>query len=218
MESSSSTKRFNSVCIFGGASHGNDACFTEAAHNLGRTLGEKCMHIVYGGGNLGLMGRTAASAYMEGVRVLGVIPKPLAESKICGATIGDEFRAVNMQDRISHMVNNSDAFITLPGGFGTLEELFHVVTRSQLNIHKKPIGLLNVNGFFDGLISFINFSSEKGFISERAKRIIVIATTPEELIEKLLAFVPEPDPAVARIVWTENFSMRKRRVDTFLSL
>ncbi|KAL6561488.1 hypothetical protein OROMI_017089 [Orobanche minor] len=164
------------------------------------------------------MGRTAASAYMEGVRVLGVIPKPLAESKICGATIGDEFRAVNMQDHISHMVNNSDAFITLPGGFGTLEELFHVVTRAQLNVHRKPIGLLNVNGFFDGLISFINFSSEKGFISERAKRIIVIATTPEELIEKLLAFVPEPYPAVARIVWTENFSMRKRRVDTLLSL
>ncbi|KAL6557394.1 hypothetical protein OROMI_017744 [Orobanche minor] len=218
MDSSSSTKRFNSVCIFGGASHGNGACFTEAAHNLGRTLGEKCMHIVYGGENLGLMGRTAASAYMEGVRVLGVIPKPLAESKICGATIGDEFRAVNMQDRISHMVNNSDAFITLPGGFGTLEELFHMVTRAQLNVHRKPIGLLNVNGFFDGLISFINFSSEKGFISERAKRIIVIATTPEELIKKLLAFVPEPDPAVARIVWTENFSIRKRRVDTFLSL
>ncbi|KAL6547987.1 hypothetical protein OROHE_009692 [Orobanche hederae] len=168
MESSSSTKRFTSICIFGGASHGNEPCFTEAAHNLGRTLGEKCMHIVYGGGSLGLMGRTAASAYMEGVRVFGVIPKPLAESKIIGATIGDEFRAANMQDRISHMSNNANAFITLPGGFGTLEELFHVVTR--------------------------------GFISERSKRIIVVAATPEELIEKLIAFVPEPDPALANIV------------------
>ncbi|KAL6513994.1 hypothetical protein OROHE_019450 [Orobanche hederae] len=138
MEASSSAKRFNSICIFGGASHGNEACFTEAAHNLGRTLGEKCIHIVYGGGSLGLMGRAAASAYMEGVKVLGIIPKPLAESKITGATIGDEFRAVNMQDRITHMINNADAFITLPGGFGTLEELFHVVTRAQLNIHKKP--------------------------------------------------------------------------------
>ncbi|KAL6564994.1 hypothetical protein OROMI_016444 [Orobanche minor] len=156
MESSSSTKRFTSICIFGGASHGNESCFTEAAHNLGRTLGEKCMHIVYGGGSLGLMGHAAASAYMEGVRVLGVIPKPLAESKIIGATIGDEFRAANMQDHISYMSNNADAFITLPGSFGTLEELFR-------------------------------------FISERAKRIIVVATTPEELIEKLIAFVPEPD-------------------------
>ncbi|KAL6582193.1 hypothetical protein OROMI_006207 [Orobanche minor] len=87
MESSSSTKRFNSICIFGGASHGNEACFTAAAHSLGRTLGEKCIHIVYGGGSLGLMGRAAASAYMEGVKVVGVIPKPLAESKITGATI-----------------------------------------------------------------------------------------------------------------------------------
>ncbi|KAL6571316.1 hypothetical protein OROHE_002959 [Orobanche hederae] len=190
MESSSSTKRFTSICIFGGASHGNEACFIEATHNLGRTLGEKCMHIVYRGGSLGLMGRAAASAYMEGVRVLGVNPKPLAESKIIGATIGDEFRAANMQDRISHISNNADTFITLPGDFGTLEELFYVVTRAQLNIHKKTIDLLNVNGFFDGLLTFINYSFEKVFISERAKRIIVITTTPEELIEKLIAFVP----------------------------
>ncbi|KAL6574224.1 hypothetical protein OROHE_001128 [Orobanche hederae] len=161
MESSSSAKRFNSICIFGGVSHGNEACFTEAAHNLGRTLWEKCIHIVYGGGSLGLMECAAASAYMEGVKVLGVIPEPLAESKITGATIGDEFRVVNMQDRITQMTNNADAFITLPSGLGTLEELFHVVTRAQLNVYKKPIGLLNVNGFFDGLLSFINYSSEK---------------------------------------------------------
>ncbi|KAL6513737.1 hypothetical protein OROHE_019597 [Orobanche hederae] len=218
MESSSSTKRFNSICIFGGASHGNKACFTAVAHSLGRTLGEKCIHIVYGGGSLGLMGRAAASAYMEGVKVVGVIPKPLAESKIAGATIGDEFRTVNMQDRITHMANNADAFITLPGGFGTLEELFYVITRAQLNIHKKPIGLLNVNGFFDGLLSFINYSSEKGFISEGAKRIIVVATTPEELIEKLIAFVPEPDQALANVVWTEDFIVRKCKIDAFVSL
>ncbi|KAL6536686.1 hypothetical protein OROMI_026267 [Orobanche minor] len=185
MEASSSAKRFISICIFGGASHRNEACFTEAAHNLGRTLGEKCIHIVYGGGSLGLMGRAAASAYMEGVKVLGIIPKPLAESKITGATIGDEFRAVNMQDRINHMINNADAFITLPGGFGTLEEFLHVVTRAQLNIHKKPI---------------------------------VVATTPEELIEKLIAFVPEPDPALANIIWMEDFTVRKRKIDAFLSL
>ncbi|KAL6526615.1 hypothetical protein OROGR_015705 [Orobanche gracilis] len=86
MESSSSSaiRKFNSICIFGGANHGNEACFTEAAHNLGRTLGEKSIHVVYGGGSLGLMGRAAASAYMEGVKVLGIIPKSLAESKIIG--------------------------------------------------------------------------------------------------------------------------------------
>ncbi|KAL6495820.1 hypothetical protein OROGR_030383 [Orobanche gracilis] len=220
MESSSSSaiRKFNSICIFSGANHGNEACFTEAAHNLGRTLGEKCTHVVYGGGSLGLMGRVAASAYMEGVKVLGIIPKSLAKSKITGATIGDEFRVVHMQDCITHMINNADAFITLPGGFCTLEELFHVVTRAQLNIHKKTIGLLNVNGFFDGLLSFINYSSEKGFISERAKRIIVIATTPEEVIEKLIAFVPEPDPALANVVWMEDFTVRKRKIDAFLSL
>ncbi|KAL6579341.1 hypothetical protein OROMI_009557 [Orobanche minor] len=218
MESSSSERKFNSICIFGGASYGNEACFTGAVHNLGRTLGEKCIHIVYGGGSLGLMGRVAASAYMEGVKMVGIIPKPLAESKITGATIGDEFRAVNMQDRITHMLNNADAFITLPGGFGNFQEFFHVVTRAQLNIHKKPISLLNGNGFFDSLLSFINYSSGKCFISERAKRIIVVATTPEELIEKLIAFVPEPDPALANVVWTENLTVRKHKRDAFLSL
>ncbi|KAL6586261.1 hypothetical protein OROMI_001251 [Orobanche minor] len=116
------------------------------------------------------------------------------------------------------MTNNTDAFITLPDGFGTLEELFHVVTRAQLNIHKKPIGLLNVNGFFDCLLSFINYSSEKGFISERAKRIIVAAITPEELIEKLNAFVPEPDLALANVVWMENSIVRNRKIDAFLSV
>ncbi|KAL6565200.1 hypothetical protein OROMI_016650 [Orobanche minor] len=201
MEASSSAKRFNYICISGGASHGNEACFTEAAHNLGRTLGKKCIHIVYGGGSLGLMGRAAASAYMEGVKVLGIIPKPLAESKITGATIGDEFRDVNMQDRITHMINNVDAFITLPDGFGTLDELFHVVTRAQLI-----------------LLSFTNYSREKGFISKRAKRIIVVATTPNQLIEKLIAFVPEPDPALANIISMEDFTVRKCKIDAFLSL
>ncbi|KAL6550281.1 hypothetical protein OROMI_020769 [Orobanche minor] len=196
MESSSSIKIFNYICISGGVSHGNEACFTEAAHNLGRTLGEKCIHVVYGGGNLGLMGRAAASAYMEGVKVLGIIPKPLEESKITGETIGDEFRSVSI----------------------TLEKLFHVVTIAQLNVHKKPIGLLNVNGFFDGLLSFIDYSSAKGFIPERAKRIIVVATTPEDLIKKLIEFIPEPDPALAKIVWMEDFTVRKRKVDAFLSL
>ncbi|KAL6543275.1 hypothetical protein OROHE_010795 [Orobanche hederae] len=218
MESPSSTKKINFICIFSGASHGKEACFTEAAHNLGRTLGEKCIHVVYGGGSLGLMGRAAASAYMEGVKVLGIITKPLAESKITGETIGDEFRSVSMQDYITHMINNVDAFITLPGGFGTLEELFHVVTRAQLNIHTKSIGLLNFNGFFDGLLSFIDYFSAKGFISRRAKRIIVIATTPEDLIKKLIEFVPELDPALAKIIWMEDFTVRKCKVDAFLSL
>ncbi|KAL6582298.1 hypothetical protein OROMI_006312 [Orobanche minor] len=202
MESSSSTsiRKSHSICIFGGASHGNEACSTEAVHNLGRTLGEKCIHVVYGGGSIEIMGGNAASAYMEGVKVVGIIPKPLAESKITRATIGDEFSAVNMQDRITHLLNNANAFITLPGGFGTLEELFHVVTRAQLNIHTKT------------------HRSAKCFISERAKRIIVVATPPEEMIEKLIVFVPEPDPALANVVWTESFTVQKGKIDAFLSL
>ncbi|KAK6148477.1 hypothetical protein DH2020_019389 [Rehmannia glutinosa] len=216
MESSSS-RRINCVAVFCGANPGKDGCFLEAADNLGKFLAEKHVNLVYGGGSFGLMGRVAGSAYLGGVRVLGVIPKPLFVRQITGQTIGDELRVSNMQDRMVNMMHNADAFITLPGGFGTLEELFQVISWAQLNIHQKPIGILNVNGFFDGLLSFIDYAVEKGFISPSARRIIICATTPSELIYQLQAFVAELDPKVAHVVWSEDRS-KKHRLDLSLAL
>ncbi|KAK6141064.1 hypothetical protein DH2020_025201 [Rehmannia glutinosa] len=216
MESTSS-HRIKCVVVFCGANPGKDVCFLEAADNLGKFLAEKHINLVYGGGSFGLMGCVAGFACLGGVRVLGVIPKPLVVRQITGQTIGDELRVSNMQDRMVNRMHNADAFITLPGGFGTLEELFQVFSWAQRNIHQKPIGILNVNGFFDGLLSFIDFAVEKGFISPSARRIIICATTPSELIDQLQAFVAEPDPKLAHVVWSEDRN-KKCKLDLSLTL
>ncbi|KAK6149659.1 hypothetical protein DH2020_017184 [Rehmannia glutinosa] len=216
MESSSS-RRINCVAVFCGANLGKDSCFLEAADNLSKFLAEKYINLVYWGGSFGLMGCVAGSVYLGGVRVLGVIPKPLVVRKITGQTIGDELRVSNMQDKMVNMMHNADTFITLPGGFGTLEELFQVISWAQLNIHRGFIGILNVNGFFDGLLSFIDYAVEKDFISPSARRIIICATTPSEVIDKLQAFVAEPDPKLVHVVWSEDRS-KKRKLDLSLTL
>ncbi|XVF30929.1 hypothetical protein REPUB_Repub16aG0101600 [Reevesia pubescens] len=122
-----------------------------------------------------------------------------------------------MHERMNIMMENTDAFIALPGGFGTLEEIFQVASRAQLNIHKKPIGILNVNGFYDGLFSFLDEAVEKRFISQATRQILVTATTPEQLLNQLQAFVPEPDPVLAFLDWSTN-SGNKRKLNLTLSL
>ena len=214
----SSTRKFNSICVFCGSNLGKNGEFIGAANNLGRTLAERKIHLVYGGGSLGLMGSVAISAYVGGVKVLGVIPKCLTVQNITGMTIGDELKVSHIQDRMPNMLNNADAFIILPGGFGTLEELFQIVSWAQLNIHQKPIGILNVNGFYDGLLSFVDHAAKKGFISTSARRIIISAPTPDQLIDQLLAYVPEPDPALANMDWSNRNNGRKRKLNLTLSL
>ena len=214
----SSTRKFNSICVFCGSNLGKNGEFIGAANNLGRTLAERKIHLVYGGGSLGLMGSVAISAYVGGVKVLGVIPKCLTVQNITGMTIGDELKVSHIQDRMPNMVNNADAFIILPGGFGTLEELFQIVSWAQLNIHQKPIGILNVNGFYDGLLSFVDHAAKKGFISTSARRIIISAPTPDQLIDQLLAYVPKPDPVLANVDWSNRNNGRKRKLNLTLSL
>ncbi|KAI3473642.1 hypothetical protein Pfo_031427 [Paulownia fortunei] len=214
----SSTRKFNSICVFCGSNLGKNGEFIGAANNLGRTLAERKIHLVYGGGSLGLMGSVAISAYVGGVKVLGVIPKCLTVQNITGMTIGDELKVSHIQDRMPNMLNNADAFIILPGGFGTLEELFQIVSWAQLNIHQKPIGILNINGFYDGLLSFVDHAAKKGFISTSARRIIISAPTPDQLIDQLLAYVPKPDPALANVDWSNRNNGRKRKLKLTLSL
>ncbi|KAI3472759.1 hypothetical protein Pfo_031024 [Paulownia fortunei] len=214
----SSTRKFNSICVFCGSNLGKNGEFIGAANNLGRTLAQRKIHLVYGGGSLGLMGSVAISAYVGGVKVLGVVPKSLTVQNITGMTIGDELKVSHIQDRIPNMLNNADAFIILPGGFGTLEELFQIVSWAQLNIHQKPIGILNVNGFYDGLLSFVDHAAKKGFISTSARRIIISAPTLDQLIDQLLAYVPKPDPALANVDWSNRNNGRKRKLKLTLSL
>ncbi|XVF14330.1 hypothetical protein REPUB_Repub09cG0050000 [Reevesia pubescens] len=129
------------------------------------------------------MGCVATAAHLRGSKVLGVIPRALATGNTTGKTVGDKILVSCIHERIKIMIANDDAFIALPGGFGTLEEIFQIVSWSQLNIHQKPIGMLNVNGFYDKLFSFLNHAVEQKFISQATRQILVTATTPEQLLD-----------------------------------
>ena len=212
-----SVKRFQNVCVFCGSSLGKNQVYIEAANNLGRVLAERKINLVYGGGSLGLMGSVSTEAHVGGSRILGIIPTVLAKKELTGTTVGEEFRVLSMHERIARMLTNSDAFIALPGGFGTLEEIFQIASWAQLNMHKKPIGLLNVNGFFNCLMCFLDQVVEQGFLSQATRKILVSASTIDELMDKLQAFVYEPDPIASRIVWIEDKS-QKRKLDLNLHL
>ncbi|XVF16663.1 hypothetical protein REPUB_Repub10bG0051500 [Reevesia pubescens] len=164
------------------------------------------------------MGCVATAAHLGGSKVLGVIPRALAIGNITGKTVGDEILVSCIHERINIMIANADAFIALPGGFGTLEEIFQIPSWSQLNIHQKPIGILNVNGFYDSLFSFLNHAVEQRFISQATRQILVTATTLEQLLNQLQAFVPQRDPVMALLNWEKDSSSKKRKLNLTLSL
>ncbi|KAL5732494.1 hypothetical protein ACOSQ2_032186 [Xanthoceras sorbifolium] len=189
------SRRFTNICVFCGSSSGKNREFEEAADQLGRVLAEKKIHLIYGGS-----------------QVLGVIPKALSVGGITGNTIGEVQIVSDMHERKAEMFSHADAFIALLGGFGTLEELFEVTSWAQLKIHQKPIGLLNICGFYDGLLSFLDHAVENQFISPLARRIIVTASNVHQLIEQLEAFVPEYDIATSKLDWSVAEGSKKRRL------
>jgi len=161
----SSVPIIKNICVFGGSSPGKEKEFLESANHLGRVLVERKIHLVYGRGSLELMGGVSIATFLGGSQVLGVIPKALAEGDIIGKIVGEELQVSTMSERLSVMFNHVDAFIALPGGLGTLEEIFHIFSWAQLNIHQKPIGLLNVNGFYNTLLSFLDHTVEQQFLT-----------------------------------------------------
>ncbi|XVF04477.1 hypothetical protein REPUB_Repub05bG0086300 [Reevesia pubescens] len=149
-------RQIKSICVFYGSNPGKDEEFVKIVNNLGRVLTARKIHLVYGGGSLWLMGYVATAAHLEGSKVLGVIPRALATGNTTGKTIGDEIMVSCIHESINIMIANADAFSVLPGRFRTLEEIFQIASWSPLNIHQKPIGMLNVNGFYDSLFSFLD--------------------------------------------------------------
>ena len=145
------------------------------------------------------MGCVSTTAYVGGSKVLGIIPKSFTMGNIAGKTVGEEMQVLSMHERIAQMFLFADAFIALPGGLGTLEELFQMASWAQLRIHQKPIGVLNVNGFYDGLLSFLDHAVEQNFMSNKARQIFISASTATELIDKLQVF--EPDMTISHIGW-----------------
>ncbi|XVE72017.1 hypothetical protein DITRI_Ditri11bG0004900 [Diplodiscus trichospermus] len=152
----SSVRTLEKIYVFCRANYGKDESYVKETDRLGEVLGKRGINLIYGGGSLGLMGCVSTAAAMHGRRVLGIVPSTFIEKNLIGKTCEKELKVATMHERLLKMMEFGDAFIALLGGFGTLEELFQIVSWAQLNIHQKPVGVLNVNGFFDGLLSFLD--------------------------------------------------------------
>ncbi|XP_027941946.1 cytokinin riboside 5'-monophosphate phosphoribohydrolase LOG3-like isoform X1 [Vigna unguiculata] len=194
--------RFTRICVFCGTSPGKNPSYQLAAVQLGKQLVEKNIDLVYGGGSIGLMGLISQVVFDGGRHVLGVIPTTLMPREITGETVG-EVRAVSgMHQRKAEMARQADAFIALPGGYGTLEELLEVITWAQLGIHDKPVGLLNVDGYYNSLLSFMDNAVDEGFITLAARHIIVSAQTAQDLMSKLeQEYVPKHSGVAPKLSW-----------------
>ncbi|XP_077227276.1 putative cytokinin riboside 5'-monophosphate phosphoribohydrolase LOG6 isoform X3 [Tasmannia lanceolata] len=177
--------RFKRICVFCGSRSGNKPNFSDAALELGKQLVERKIDLVYGGGSVGLMGLISQTVFNGGCHVLGVIPMALLPQEISGETVGEVKPVADMHERKSVMAKHADAFIALPGGYGTMEELLEMITWSQLGIHEKPVGLLNVDGYYNSLLALFDKGVEEGFIEDSARQIVVSAETAEELIRKM---------------------------------
>ncbi len=182
-----------SICVYCGSRAGDDDAFAHAARAVGRAIGERGWQLVYGGGRAGLMGEVANAALAAGARVIGIIPQALM-AREHGHTGLDALHVVEtMHDRKRLMAEHSDAFIALPGGIGTFEELFEVWTWLQLGYHEKPVGLLNAGGYYDKLIDFLDHSVLSGFIPKAQRDLLRVENSADAVLDRIarLALGPQ---------------------------
>ncbi|MBY0557606.1 MAG: TIGR00730 family Rossman fold protein [Burkholderiaceae bacterium] len=175
------------ICVYCGANPGNHPQYAAAARALGQAMVAQNLALVYGGGNVGLMGIIADEVLKLGGEVTGVIPTNLVEREVGHTGLTRQFIVKDMHERKAMMASLSDGFIAMPGGMGTLEELFEMLTWSQLGLHRKPVGLLNVDGFYDQLSGFIAHASGEGFIRSQHVELMQVEAQPERLLQRLKA-------------------------------
>ena len=179
-----------SLCVFCGSSSGTEAAYDEAASALGLALAAGGITLVYGGGRVGLMGVVADAALGAGGEVVGVIPRALLEREIAHTGLTDLRVVGSMHKRKALMSELSEGFIALPGGTGTLEEFFEVLTWAQLGEHRKPCGLLNAGRYYDPLLAVFDHMVQQGFLSEEHRAMVLVETEPEALLEAIAGYVP----------------------------
>jgi uncharacterized protein (TIGR00730 family) len=179
-----------SVCVFCGSSTGGNAAYTEAARSLGTTLAEANIRLVFGGGHVGLMGVISNAALAAGGEVIGVIPKFLVERELAHEGLSDLRIVGSMHERKALMSDLSEGFIALPGGTGTLEEFFEVLTWAQLGEHEKPCGLLNVAGYYDPLLTAFDRMVEADFLSESNRALLLVEDDPERMLQRFDHYEP----------------------------
>src|SRR3954471_20661444 len=183
-----SNRQMNRICVFCGTNPGSRPEYGAAARKLGTVLAEQGNELVYGGASVGIMGELADSVHEHGGQVTGIIPQQLMEKEAAHTGIANLIVVASMHQRKSQMADMSDGFIALPGGIGTLEGLFEVLTWAQLGIHAKPSGILNVAGYFDGLIGFLDHAVREGFLTEAHRDAIMIESDPVELLQRMHAY------------------------------
>lgn len=175
-----------SLCVYLGSRAGENPRFAQAATDVGRWIGEHGGQLVYGGGRSGLMGTVAEATRLAGGRVVGVIPQALVDKELANQQCDELHVVTSMHERKAMMAERCDAFVALPGGIGTFEELFEVWTWRQLGYHDKPLGLLNVDGYYDGLLSFLQTSVKNGLMSDWQMGLLATQTEVEPLLARLI--------------------------------
>ena len=178
------------ITVFCGSSFGTDAIFKDQAKLLGETLAKQNIELVYGGANVGLMGAVADGVLDKGGKVIGVLPDFLRSKEIAHTGLTELILVKSMHERKTKMSELCDGVIALPGGFGTLEELFEMVTWAQLGLHKKPIAILNINGFYDSLIEMIQTMVDKGLLKEANQQMLLVSNEIEDLLYKMKNYQP----------------------------
>jgi uncharacterized protein (TIGR00730 family) len=176
------------VCVYAGSNPGSDPAYAEAAAAFAATMAERGIGLVYGGGKVGLMGVLADTVLAHGGEAIGVMPQALIEREIGHPGLTDLRVVGSMHERKALMAELSDAFVAVPGGIGTLEELIEVYTWSQLGIHDKACGVLNVNGYYDHLAALLDHAVTEGFLRPQHRAVLSVASEPAELLDRLAAF------------------------------
>jgi len=180
------------VCVFSGSSYGAQWAYREAAAELVRALARRGLGVVFGGGGIGLMNVIADTALELGAEIIGVIPEALVAKELAHRRLSDMRIVHSMHDRKALMAELADAFVALPGGFGTLEELCEVLAWAQLGLHRKPSGLLNVAGYFDPLLAFFDHATAERFLRPEHRAMVLVDSDPSRLVDRLMLFQP-PD-------------------------
>jgi uncharacterized protein (TIGR00730 family) len=176
------------VAVYCGSSAGNKDIYREETRKLGQYLAQKEVHIIFGGGQVGLMGVLADAALKEGGRVTGIIPAFLNVKEVAHAGLSEQIRVSSMHERKALIEEMSDGFIALPGGYGTMDEVFEMMTWSQLGLHRKPVGILNINGYYDPMREQLDRMVEEGFLRQENKNLVTFSDQARILLDQMLQF------------------------------
>jgi len=183
-------RQMNRICVFCGTNAGSRPGYGAAARRLGQIMAEQEIELVYGGASVGIMGELADSVQEHGGHVTGIIPQQLVEKEAAHTGIPNLIVVASMHQRKSQMADMSDGFIALPGGIGTLEGFLEILTWGQLGIHAKPAGILNVEGYFNGLTGFLDHAVREGFLTQEHRDHIIVESDPQRLLDRMRAYTP----------------------------